>query len=74
MKTFALLALTTLGFASAEKNLRYNDPSSPCKKKWNPLTAPKDVIKEPLMHVADLPKEFAWNNVNGTNYLTNLRN
>jgi len=74
MKSVAALALTLLGFASAEQNLRYVDPSAPCKKKWDPLTAAKDVVREPLVHVEDLPTEWFWNNVTGTNYLTNMRN
>jgi len=75
MKSVAALALTTtLGVASAEGNLRYVDPSTPCKKKWDPLTAAKDVVNKPLEHVEDLPTEWFWNNVTGTNYLTNMRN
>ena len=74
MKSVFNIALASLGFVLAEKNLRYVDPSTPCKKKWDPFTAAKDVVNEPLQHVEDLPTDFFWNDVNGTNYLTNMRN
>jgi len=61
MKTtlFALLA----SVSATSKNLRYVDPSNPCKKKWDPLNAPANVIKEPLVHVEELPTDFSWNDV-----------
>jgi cathepsin X len=31
-------------------------------------------VREPLAPVKDLPETFIWNNVDGVNYLTNLRN
>ena len=31
-------------------------------------------VKKPLEPVDDLPREHIWNNVNGTNYLTNIKN
>jgi cathepsin X len=63
-----------VGAISAEKPpLKYIDRSQPCKKKWNPDTAPENVIKSELEAV-ELPKEWFWNNVDGTNYLTNIRN
>jgi cathepsin X len=58
---------------TTKKTLRYVDPETPCKKKWDPETAPADLIKNPLTAV-ELPKEFFWNNVDGRNYLTNMRN
>lgn len=70
MKYSVYLALTA---SVSAKQLKYVDIGKPCKKKWDPLTAPADQVKTPLMDV-ELPKEWLWNNVNGTNYLTNMRN
>ena len=74
MKSVFNIALASLGLILAEKNLRYVDPSTPCKKKWDPLTAAQDVVKEPLQHVEDIPTNFFWNDVGGVNFLTNMRN
>ena len=76
MKLSAYLALTATVTASSEskkKNLKFVDPETPCKKKWDPLTASPDRVVAPLSAVL-LPEEHFWNNVNGTNYLTNMRN
>merc|ERR1711998_662473 len=54
-------------------NLKYVDPETPCKKKWDPTTAAADRVVAPLGAV-ELPEEHFWNDVNGVNYLTNLRN
>lgn len=54
-----------------DKPSRYNDPSAPCKK-----TSGKKIEgnqREPLNHVF-VPDDFDWGNVNGVNYLTNMRN
>jgi hypothetical protein len=34
----------------------------------------KTFVRKPLVHVTDIPETWIWNNVNGTNYLTNVRN
>lgn len=76
MKLSVYLALTATVAASTEakkKNLKFVDPETPCKKKWDPETAAPDRVVAPLSAV-ELPKEHFWNNVNGTNYLTNMRN
>jgi len=77
MKALFTFAVSMAAVASAEsapaKNLRYVDPSQPCKKKWDEETAPKNVVREPLGEV-ELPANFSWNNVDGVNYLTNMRN
>jgi hypothetical protein len=70
--TFAVSVLMS-NASSDDALLRYVDKSQPCKKKWNPDTAPENVINTPLSAV-ELPKEWLWNNVDGTNYLTNMRN
>ena len=42
---------------------------------YKPTDKPKTgFIKKPLEPVDDLPREQIWNNINGTNYLTNIRN
>jgi cathepsin X len=48
-------------------------PGAPCRKN----TGNKDQVDHvvtPLKEVADLPDTHIWNNVDGVNYLTNLRN
>ena len=64
--------LALVGAAAAKKNLKFVDPESPCRKSSG---EPKvSLIKEPLVPVKDLPETHIWNNVDGTNYLTNLKN
>ena len=64
--------LALVGAAAAKKNLKFVDPESPCRKSSG---EPKvSLIKEPLVPVKDLPETHLWNNVDGTNYLTNLKN
>ena len=53
--------------------LKFVDRDTPCKKKWDPTTAAPNVVKEVLSAV-ELPTNFVWNNVDGKNYLTNMRN
>ena len=67
------VVLANTNSTAEKKPLRYVDPENPCKKKWDPETAPADIIKNPLSAV-ELPKEWFWNDVDGTNYLTNMRN
>jgi cathepsin X len=45
---------------------------SPCRVS-NGLPQPGNIIT-PLVPVDDLPEQFLWNDVEGVNYLTNLRN
>ncbi len=45
---------------------------SPCRVS-NGLPQPGNIIA-PLVPVDDLPEQFIWNDVEGVNYLTNLRN
>ena len=47
------------------------DGGKPCRKKSTRPISP--VIKKPLEPVT-LPDQWIWNDVNNTNYLTNLRN
>jgi hypothetical protein len=64
MKYFAAAAV--LGYANA----RLANPES-----RQPLSADfKPVIKNPLVPVNQVPETWIWNNVNGTNFLTNVRN
>jgi len=51
---------------------RYVDPSAPCRRTSQ---APKpDHVVTPLAPVTDLPETHIWDNVDGVNYLTNMRN
>ena len=66
MKIAALLLLA----ASTEASRI--DRTSPCFKSSK---GPKvENVREPLVHVEDMPDNFDWKMVNGTNYLTNIRN
>ena len=70
MKFETLALLVSVSYA--KKNLKFVDPESPCrtsKREHKP-----DMITAPLTPVADLPEQHIWNNVDGVNYLTNLRN
>jgi hypothetical protein len=64
--SFAVLAL--LGLAQAGK---YIDKEQPCHKASE--TPIPTVVKTKLEKV-ELPEQHIWNDVNGTNYLTNIRN
>ena len=67
---FAVYAL--VAGVSAERVRKYVNPEAPCRKVSE---GPKDgYVREPLKHVQDIPETFIWNNVEGVNYLTNLRN
>lgn len=68
MKFFAAAAL--LGYVSAK--ITYINHDAP-----NSLPLPKDFkpnVRKPLTPANDIPATFVWNNVNGTNFLTNVRN
>ena len=67
---FALAAL--VGVAFAEKTLKFIDPNFPGHKE--PAVPVQDKITEPLQHLEDIPEQWIWNDINGTNYLTNMRN
>ena len=67
MKTFAAIAILGVTVSA----LRKTDPGTPCRVRGE-RAEPK--IHTPLEPLADLPSEALWNNMNGTNYLTNIRN
>jgi len=65
--TYALLA----GTAAAKKNLKFIDPETPCRtNKGNHGPMNPGAPLEPI----ELPETHIWNNVDGVNYLTNLKN
>ena len=68
MKTFAISALlgaSVLGLGKIE-------PGQACRIRNPNRAAPR--IHTPLLPVNDLPTEKLWNSVDGTSYLTNVRN
>ena len=65
--TFAIAAL--IATVSAER--KFVNPDAPCRKVSN--EPQEGYVREPLTPV-ELPETFIWNNVEGVNYLTNLRN
>ena len=69
---FALLAGATYAATEEKPRLKFVDPSTPCRRKAS--TPIKDHIKEPLQPVSDIPDNWVWNDINGVNYLTNIRN
>jgi cathepsin X len=52
--------------------LKFIDPEKPCRKQSS--EPKKELIKTPLEPVNDLPEQWIWNNIEGVNYLTNIRN
>lgn len=54
--------------------LRYVDPEMPCSKPMTEdMIPPKAMLGSPLTAV-ELPTDWTWQNANGTNYLTTIRN
>jgi cathepsin X len=72
MKYSVYLALTAPVLALEQSHYEYNK-GKPCKKKWDPDTAPENKIKKPLQAV-ELPKQWLWNDIEGKSYLTQMRN
>jgi len=66
-----LSAIAIIGCAAAKKSW-YIDPQNPGHVK--PAVMPVDNVHTPLLHVSDVPEQWVWNDVNNTNYLTNLFN
>ena len=69
MRNFAIAAL--LGAVSLAA-LRRIDPEAPCRRSSGNRAEPR--IKTPLEPVNDLPAQWNWNNIDGVNYVTNIRN
>ncbi len=70
-KALCLLALLAGASLATEKSrLKYVSNEFPNSK---PTTL-KGNAREPLKAVTDIPENFIWNNVDGVNYLTNIRN
>jgi hypothetical protein len=65
-KTSVVILALFLGIAFAKNS------AGACRKRHStrPIT---NKVTEPLQKV-DLPDTWIWNNINGVNYLTNLRN
>eukprot|EP00352_Strombidinopsis_acuminata_P002866 CAMPEP_0176379114 /NCGR_PEP_ID=MMETSP0126-20121128/30132_1 /TAXON_ID=141414 ORGANISM="Strombidinopsis acuminatum, Strain SPMC142" /NCGR_SAMPLE_ID=MMETSP0126 /ASSEMBLY_ACC=CAM_ASM_000229 /LENGTH=617 /DNA_ID=CAMNT_0017741763 /DNA_START=16 /DNA_END=1869 /DNA_ORIENTATION=+ len=68
---FAAAVLASAVYAN-EKKLRYVDPSMPCER--GPVAPIEENVREPLEHINGLPEQWLWDDINGVNYLTNLRN
>lgn len=66
MRTSIFVVALLLGSVVALRN-----GDQPCRVKGTRQIKP--VLKAPLMQM-ELPETFIWNNVEGVNYLTNLRN
>ena len=71
MRAFASIALMG-AVAFAEKKLRMIDPDAPCHRVSGKRSAPR--VHTPLEFVDDLPEQWIWSDVDGINYLTNVRN
>jgi len=71
MRTFATIALLGV-VALAEKKLRKIDPEAPCRRRDPQRGPPK--VHTPLLHTESLPTQWLWNDIDGINYLTNVRN
>ena len=69
MKTFAVAALMSV---TVFGKLRRVSNDMPCRIRN--MNRAEPIIKAPLEPVNDLPKQWLWNNVNGVNMVTNIRN
>jgi hypothetical protein len=71
-RTLLVLALFAgAALASEDKPRLRTNPDAPCRKKSSkPILASPG---EPLP-VVNAPDQWIWNNVESTNYLTNIRN
>jgi hypothetical protein len=58
--------------ASSVSALRYIDPDYPGHR--TPKFKTQSLIKEPLAMPDVVPDEWLWNNIDGTNFLTNMYN
>jgi len=67
----AVVAGSVLATAQEEQPLKFVDPVHPCRRQS--AVAPEPVIKTTLDTV-ELPETHIWNDVDGVNYLTNIRN
>jgi hypothetical protein len=67
MRSFAAALIASTAFAG-----KYTSVEHPCRIR-NPDRAPPRILKA-LEHVEDLPEQVRWDNVDGTNYLTNVFN
>lgn len=58
--------------ASSANALKFIDPESPCRK----VSTEQKVenVRTPLKPVENLPEQWIWNDIEGKNYLTNIRN
>jgi len=74
MRSFTVCALVaTLACALPEDvKPRRVSKDAPCRVK--PDVLPPLLVKKPLTHVTDLPEQWLWNDVNGANLVTTIRN
>ena len=63
----AILAASAVALSSRRVTL-----DAPCRVRNLNRAAPK--IHTPLVPVNDLPASWLWNNINGVNMVTNIRN
>jgi cathepsin X len=67
MKSFAFAALVGVALAG-----KYNQIGAPCRIRNPNRAAPR--ITNPLVASNDLPETWEWQDLNGTNFLTTIRN
>jgi hypothetical protein len=74
-RTAAAVLALLLGSAYAETSkpkVRHVNPDEPCRKKHDkPILGASNWTLPP---VNDVPETWIWNDVNGKNYLTNIKN
>ena len=74
MKSFAAVCLIAAVVYAETNPFRRVSKERPCRV--TPTVKPEPLIKKPLrwLSEADLPKQTLWNDVEGTNYLTTVKN
>ena len=74
MKSFAVFCLLAYSVVGEANPFRRVSKDMPCRV--TPKVKPEPLIKNPLKWLPkeELPDSLEWNNVNGTNYLTIIKN
>jgi len=73
MRSFAVFALLACLASAIPEDIKPRRVSkeTPCRIK--PEVMPEDKIVTPLEPVNELPEQWLWNDVNGVNFLTTVR-
>jgi cathepsin X len=74
MKFAIYLALIGAASADEKRLLKHINKDQPCRTNTTPKELRPSHVVKPLEHLEALPTDYTWGSVNGTNYLTNIKN